>query len=291
MVQTMRLALGLTLGGGLAVAALWLARRARRRRLGAQSTNRVLVTGGAGFVLANFVHDWLSTDTTATAVIFDRPQAWDQTVHAHLQTFIDEERLAFFDGDCCDSSSFARLSVEHGQNFAFVVSGAALTPTLAEERERAFRVLDVNFGGLLRTLEWAGSLPKLRRFIHISSDAVLSVPGLLGTGAAASPGAKQHVVPAMSSYALSKVAGEAALKNLSAHFKVDAVSVRFSDVWGHLDRDTGARNRHNAPFWCCRHVVDQSEGPLQIAAASLEDVGWVRHVPNPLNRKLVPVHA
>lgn len=53
---------------------------------------------------------------------------------------------------------------------------------------------------------------------------------------------------------------------------VDCVAVRFSDVWGVMDRDTGARNRHNAPYWVVGRAMRHE--PIVIEANSLDDVGW-----------------
>ena len=39
-----------------------------------------------------------------------------------------------------------------------------------------------------------------------------------------------------------------------------------------MDRDTGARNRHNAPYWVATRAVRGE--PLLIEAASLREVGW-----------------
>jgi len=85
-------------------------------------------------------------------------------------------------------------------------------------------------------------------------------------------------VTEMSLYALSKVAGEAATRRWRDNFGLDAVSVRFSDVYGHLDRDTGARNRHNAPYWICRKALrleaQSSQERFRVAAGSLEEPCW-----------------
>merc|ERR1712196_473167 len=90
--------------------------------------------------------------------------------------------------------------------------------------------------------------------------------------------APQDVVPPMSLYALSKVAGEAVTERWRELFSMDAVSVRFSDVYGRMDRDTGARNRHNAPYWVCRKAVRARSGKtgvtVKVAAASLSELGW-----------------
>ena len=77
-------------------------------------------------------------------------------------------------------------------------------------------------------------MPGLKRCVHISSDAVLGVAGLVsppnasgGTGPPLDPKA----VPAMSMYALAKVGGEAAVQRWKTLYGMDVVSVRFSDVY------------------------------------------------------------
>lgn len=64
--------------------------------------------------------------------------------------------------------------------------------------------------------------------------------------------------------------------------RFQAVSVRFSDVYGPLDRNTGARNRHNAPYWVCRKArrilrggtLDEDGEKFRIAGKSIHEVCW-----------------
>ena len=92
-------------------------------------------------------------------------------------------------------------------------------------------------------------MPQMRRCVHISSDAVLGVAGLvspLPAPSASTPSAPPpssppsapdpKAVPAMSMYALAKVGGEAAVQRYKTLYGMDVVSVRFSDVYGRLDR-------------------------------------------------------
>ena len=61
--------------------------------------NRLLVTGGAGFVLCNVVHAWLDADPAHTAMSFDLACVWDAPVQTFLSAFVEAGRLAFFEGD------------------------------------------------------------------------------------------------------------------------------------------------------------------------------------------------
>ena len=77
------------------------------------------------------VHAWLASDSTATAVIMDLPRAWDPAAQAFLAAFTG--RLAFFEGSVTEEAAWAGLSEQHGSAFTHVVSGAAVTPTRADE--------------------------------------------------------------------------------------------------------------------------------------------------------------
>ena len=44
------------------------------------AVRRLLVTGGAGFVLCSVVDRWLTVEPTAAAVIFDLARVWDKQV-------------------------------------------------------------------------------------------------------------------------------------------------------------------------------------------------------------------
>ena len=249
---------------------------------------RLLVTGGAGFVLSNLVHHWLSIDTSATAVIFDQKKAWDESSQAFLGGFVTSGCLCFYDGDVSSSESWDLLEKLHGIDFTHVVVGAAITATREEELLNPIKIIDVNFRGTLKCLEFVRDrLRNIHRCVHISSDAVLGVEGLIHSNdneAVVEPLA----VPLMSHYALSKFAGEATVRRWKELYGMDLVSVRFTDVYGRLDRDTGSRNIHNAPYKLCRKALalenklskftdncdPNDQVFIKIAAPSLDSVCW-----------------
>jgi UDP-glucose 4-epimerase len=131
----------------------------------------------------------------------------------------------------------------HGDDFTHVISGAALTPTHDDERARPASVMEVNTFGTIRALEWARALPVMPRFIYVSSNGIYGPPGLARE---ALPG--EEIPKSMELYAVSKHASEAVVNRWAELFGLEALSVRFSMVYGRLDRDTGARNRHNPPY-------------------------------------------
>ena len=276
---------------------------------GAAGGPRLLITGGGGFVLSHVVAQWLQHDAAATVVVFDRASAAqltasDADARRFFAPLLASGRLAFFSGDVGDEGSWARLAAAHGTAFTHVVAGAALTPTPDEEvRYGAATIARVNLMGVLHAFEFArvrcgagaagaaggagaagaagaaagaaaagaagsGAAPRgFRRFVLISSDAVLSAPQIGGAELC------RPSTPAVAAYPLSKLAAEAQLARWREIYpEVDCAAVRFSDVWGAMDRDTGARNRHNAPY----HVIGRAvrRQPIVLEAASLDDVGW-----------------
>ena len=156
---------------------------------------RLLVSGGAGFVLCNCVHRWLSAHPTHSAVILDLRRVWDAPVQAFLAEFTAAGRLHFFEGDVTRAEDWRRLSETHGTAFTHVVSGAALTPTRADEERRPKEVMAVNVFGTIEALEWARSLLGLRRFIYVSSNGIYGPPGLARDPCTPPPPPHRHTPP------------------------------------------------------------------------------------------------
>lgn len=214
----------------------------------------ILVTGGAGFVLSNVIHAWLTTDEKANAVAFDLERAWDDAAKTFLQPMIDAGRMHFFEGSVVQASDWERLKTSFPKGyFKYVLSGAALTPTAAEEASDggAAKILNVNLFGALHALEftrqWAAATC---RFIFVSSGALFRHPGLV------CPAADGEAIPSsMEMYTLSKWTGEQLVARYRDLYAMDALCIRFASVYGRMDRDTGARNRHNAPYWVCTQAA------------------------------------
>ncbi|MBF0124122.1 MAG: dTDP-glucose 4,6-dehydratase [Magnetococcales bacterium] len=75
------------------------------------SPNRVLVTGGAGFIGANFIHYLLRSDPEVRIVNLDLlTYAGSLT---HLDGLVDPQRHHFVQGDICDRALIERLLLDH----------------------------------------------------------------------------------------------------------------------------------------------------------------------------------
>ena len=96
-----------------------------------------------------------------------------------ITEFLDAGRLQFFEASVADVSGWAALEAAHGKGFTHMISGAAITPTRADEEAGAANIMAVNLNGCLHALEFARRCVTLRRFVFISSDAVYEYPGLV----------------------------------------------------------------------------------------------------------------
>ena len=222
-----------------------------------------LITGGGGFVLMHVAREFLESAGGSRVVLFDR--RFDDAVRALLAPY--HARVVYFEGDVTDRGAWEAVAQEWSAQLTHIVAGAALTPTEADERAHSADVLRVNLFGCVDALELARGLgEQLRRFVFISSDAVYGTPGLARPEAWAAPpsgglacastwgDAGRPALPGL--YALSKWTAECAVRTYVQLHGLRATIVRFADVYGAGDRDTGARNRHNEPHRVMRAVLD-----------------------------------
>lgn len=134
----------------------------------------ILVTGGAGFIGANFVLDWLAH--------LDEPVVtYDKLTYAgnlaNLSRLKDDSRHSFVRGDICDRAAFARQLAEH--QVRAVVHFAAESHVDRSIHGPADFV-ETNLVGTFSVLEearahWSGLAGVARqqfRLLHVSTDEV-----------------------------------------------------------------------------------------------------------------------
>ncbi len=197
----------------------------------------LLVTGGGGFVMSNLVRHWLESDPGARVVAFDSAPL-DDAARRYFEPVRD--RFEFFEGDVRDGARWEQLAERH--DISHVVHGAAVTPIPWDdaglrrdpEAENPRRVIAANVMGTVGALDFARRLPKLERFVYVSSGALYADEG-------PSPLPEDGYVDARTLYPVSKHAGEMITRRYAELFGLDAVAVRFSGVYGPMDRWTPTR--------------------------------------------------
>ena len=191
----------------------------------------VVVTGGAGFIGANFILDWLSV-AEGTVVNFDK-----LTYAGNLRSLgaaINNNRHVFVQGDIADTESVSGLLKKHRP--------AAIVHFAAESHvDRSISAPDefikTNVLGTYRLLEAArayfeslsGSDRDNFRFIHVSTDEVY---GSLGPQEAAF--SETHRFAPNSPYAASKASADHIVRSYFQTYGLPVVTSNCSNNYGPL---------------------------------------------------------
>ena len=216
----------------------------------------LLVTGGAGFVLSHVVRQWLERDERARAIVVD---CSDGGASADRFFRPVRERMRVILADVVDTP-FWTDRVDPAE-VRLLIHGAALSPittdpALSPDRDDPAETIRVNVMGTARTLDWARTLPNLRRLIYMSS-------GVYGYGRKGGPADPPEppidedapLRPDAALYDISKATGEMLVRRFADVFGLRCVSVRPSAVYGPMDRHSAARMVHPLPWHMAHRAV------------------------------------
>jgi dTDP-glucose 4,6-dehydratase len=165
----------------------------------------ILVTGGAGFIGANFVLDWLSASSEPVLNLDKLTYAGNRANLASLQ---DDPRHVFVQGDIGDTALVASLLAEHRPR---AVLNFAAESHVDRSIHGAEDFIQTNIVGTFRLLEavrahWSalpGAEQAAFRFLHVSTDEVY------GSLAPDEPAFKEtHRTEPNSPYSASKAASD-----------------------------------------------------------------------------------
>jgi UDP-glucose 4-epimerase len=236
----------------------------------------LLVTGATGFVMSVLGRHWLDADPEARLVAVDAAPL-DAAAHRYFAPVMD--RLTIVVADVTRPHDWRPALA--GCDITHIVHGATITPlsrgTAAEARrepeaDNPGRIIDVNVMGTVALLEWARTLPKLRRFIYVSSGAVYKHHGPDRPG---EPLPEDGYVMPRRLYGISKLASELITERYGDLFGFSTTSVRPSSVYGTMDRVTAARNYRHVPNRIAHMALD---GLSRVRVNTLDAVGDYIHV-------------
>lgn len=138
----------------------------------------LLVTGGAGFIGANFVHYWLTNHPSDTVVVLDA-----LTYAGNPANLTEHPKLRFVHGDICDGELVARLLREHHIDWIVHFAAESHVDRSITGPDEFIRTNVIGTHTLLKAAreEWSrgGSMRQDVRFHHVSTDEVY---GSLRTG-------------------------------------------------------------------------------------------------------------
>jgi UDP-glucose 4-epimerase len=236
----------------------------------------LMVTGATGFVMSVLARHWLDADPDERVVILDAA-APDAAAVRYFTAVAD--RLEVVVADVTEPSAWR--DALGGRDITHIVHGATVTPlsrgTAAEaarepEAENPGRIIDVNVMGTVAVLDWARTLPKLRRFIYVSSGAVYKHHGPDRPG---EPLPEDGYVMPRRLYGISKLASELITERYGDLFRLSTASVRLSSVYGTMDRITPSRNFRHVPNRIAHMAV---AGVRRVRVNTLDAVGDYIHV-------------
>ena len=116
-----------------------------------------------------------------------------------------------------------------------LVHGAAITPSPEREASEPREILDINVMGTATALEWARLQPSLQRLVYVSSGAVYANKG------PDAPFPEEEYVKLVELYAISTYTSEHIIRGYGEIFGIDVVAMRFSGLYGPMDRETPYR--------------------------------------------------
>lgn len=185
-----------------------------------------LVTGGNGWVPCHIVRRLARRGETVISYDLMPP---DQL----LRDFLGDDfgRVHFVQGDVTDRKMLTDVCSD--LHVDAIVHAAAITPRREREQREPDRIIAVNYGGTVNALEVARGVSGLRRFVYVSSTAVLgNVP----------PGSDvlDETTPSYATglYGITKYASERTVLRYGDLFGMDVVAARPANVYGPMERVT-----------------------------------------------------
>ena len=191
----------------------------------------LLVTGGAGFIGANFVLDWLAASDETVINLDKLTYAGNPETLASLQ---GDARHQWVQGDIGDSALVSRLLAEHRPR---AVINFAAESHVDRSIHGPGEFIETNIVGTFRLLEsvrgyWA-DLPEpdksAFRFLHVSTDEVY---GSLGKGDPAF--AETHRYEPNSPYSASKAASDHLVRAWHHTYGLPVLTTNCSNNYGPL---------------------------------------------------------
>lgn len=227
----------------------------------------VFITGARGFVMSVLMRRLLDLDPSSRITAADVADP-DEIFLRSLGTGVD--RVEFRRLDVRDAAAVTEAIAATAPQV--VVHAATVTHVPQWERCDPARFVDVNVMGTTRVLDAVRRSPSVLKVIHVSSAAVYGAgsddPG---------PIAEESALLPDEMYGVSKVASELVARRFSAIYDLDVPIVRFTKVFGPMERPSCSRASMSLPFHLAAALV--SGRPAVLSERTLKAVGdWVSAV-------------
>jgi nucleoside-diphosphate-sugar epimerase len=208
----------------------------------------ILLTGAAGFIISNVAREYLRAAPDARVVVFDKYRG-DALAEQHLLQYAD--RVEHVHGDVRDKALLREVVELYRPEE--IVHAAAITHQSLLERQDPELFVDVNINGTLALLEAARASSGLRRFVYVSTGGVYGEPS---EHSPSGPQGEEGPFDPPELYAVSKYTSELIVRRYAKLFGFEALRIRFADVFGPMERATGARTTQSLPYRMIRSVLE-----------------------------------
>ncbi|REE75465.1 dTDP-glucose 4,6-dehydratase [Rhodococcus wratislaviensis] len=225
---------------------------------------KYLITGANGFVMSVFARHILEHEPDARICALDLNTPDDIT----LDYLGDTGRVEFHSVDVRDAGTMRAVLSEFAPEV--VVHGATVTHVPRWEHDDPTRFIDINTMGTMNVLDAARRTASVRRTVLISSAAVY------GNGYELAGTALPETSPPDPDemYGISKLAGELIAHRMSTLYGMDIPILRFSRVFGPMERPTGTRATMSLPYHLARARTTNTS--LRVTTRTLTATGdWI----------------
>ncbi|MBU1863871.1 MAG: NAD-dependent epimerase/dehydratase family protein [Candidatus Omnitrophica bacterium] len=179
---------------------------------------KIFITGGCGFVGANFVK-YLLDNGSYDITVYDNVSAGSKkNLDIAIKNSRQKGRCQFIEGDILDKRTLSKKVRKHDA----IVHLAAHTQVL-ESIKSPQQGFDINVAGTLHCLE-AARENRIKKFIFASSNAVVGEQSI--------PINEEMIPEPLSPYGASKVCGEALCSAYYSSYGIKTTSLRFANVYG-----------------------------------------------------------
>lgn len=203
-------------------------------------TNKILVTGGAGFIGSHLVDSLLAEDNRQIAVVDNFNDFYAPEIKlANLAAHFSKPNFKLYETDIRRRGALREIFAEN--NFDAIVHLAAragVRPSLENPSE----YLETNVAGTLNLLECAKDFG-VRQFVFGSSSSVY------GINAKVPFAEDDKISKPISPYAATKAAGELLCHTYSHLYDIRSVCLRFFTVYGARQRPDLAIHKFSKLIW------------------------------------------
>ena len=201
-----------------------------------------LITGGTGTIGSNIVRELASRGHEVISLDIERVSELglrDVEPWAGQVTWVQ--------GDIVDKGALERVAAT--ANIDKIIHNAAYTPYGDAEKDDWRRVVEINLEGTANMLDLARRLA-VKRFLDIGSAGVYA-----GSRPGDQPFDEDTPLNPRNTYGITKVASEGLTRRYGELHGLDTATLRLSQNWGPMERETPYRTRMAIPYVWARCAV------------------------------------